>query len=452
MTDATLPVRVLEERFNPRGLSRLPPDVLEYVLFLPSMCLACGLAFSLRLIGSFFVVMPVFVCLLYAVLRLTTPPRLLSAFVAFCIFIAILSEYHLMPTSWQVHFMEPAIIRQLIPLLGYFAVAWASKAYFRRRLLNGDIFLGAPVFVILSFVVGPAIMLQQGLSYQGDDPESSILASYGSFINHNLIASFFVMGGIFMTRDWRRYAGLAFVFAVAATTHFVQFRVFLVVVLATLFGASGRVAAIVSMVMMVAVYAIGSGHIPEVILANQNSGIRLAFVSDAISSAIDTFGIGIGYGKESVKWQYNFPNMPVFTFLPDPMSMTPERMLEALSTGVENSFVESLLRTGVIGLMLFLATFIAAFPPRNLPPDVRNHAAVLFTMSFLGLFVNSALESPLSAVGHGFLYGYLLALRAHARIHGPAMALGPVRTLFSATPWFARPPPAPSAEILKASK
>jgi hypothetical protein len=70
---------------RPRGPS---PDLLDYTLFLPSIWLVCGLAIALRLVGPLFVVIPVGFCLLYAVLRLTVPPRLLSAYVAFCIFVA----------------------------------------------------------------------------------------------------------------------------------------------------------------------------------------------------------------------------------------------------------------------------------------------------------------------------------------------------------------------------
>jgi hypothetical protein len=50
-------------------------------------------------------------CLFYALLQMTIPPRLLSANVAFCIVVAILSKYQLFPNSWQVHFREEAIIR-----------------------------------------------------------------------------------------------------------------------------------------------------------------------------------------------------------------------------------------------------------------------------------------------------------------------------------------------------
>ena len=424
-----IPVNAFSKRFH--HFRKLPLDVIDFILFLPAICLVCALGIVLRLIGPLFIVIPVGFCLLYATLRRTVPPGLLSVYLAFCAFIAILSKYQLLPTSWQVHFMQESIVRQLTPLLGYFATVWASKAYFRRRLLSGNVFAGGRVLLVLSLVVAPTLMFLQGAEYQGQDPELTVVTSFGSLINNNLVALFFVFGGIFLTRDWRHYLGLVFVLSVAATTHFTQFKILAFVALVTVFGAPGRIAAIAVVIAMPVTYAIKMRDIPAAMIENPNSGIRLAFVADAVSSAIDTNGIGVGYGKESVRWRYEFANMPAFTFLPDPMSMTPERMLEALSTGVENSFAEALMRTGMPGFLLFVAAFFVGFPPRNLPRNVRNHAAMLFSMTFIGCFVNSALESPISAVGHAFVFGYLLALRANAR--GSVVRATTQQTLITAT-------------------
>lgn len=266
----------------------------------------------------------------------------------------------------------------------------------------------------LGFVTAPVVMLLQGVSYQGDDPASSVLAMYGAFINNVLITMFFVLGCVFLRRGWQRYTGLITVLIIAATTHFAQFRLLAICALAALLGAPGRIVTLGLISALTASYLLGISHVPEAMVTSPNSGIRLAFVADALSAVADTSGIGIGYGKESVRWRYRFPNMPDFTFLPDPVSITPDRMLEILSTGVHNSFVQALLRTGVVSFLLFLAAFFAAFPPRELPRDLRNHAAVVFWMAFLACFVNPALESPVQVVGVGFIYGYLLALRGWA--------------------------------------
>jgi hypothetical protein len=416
---------------RPQGSS---PDILDYALFLPGIWLSCALGISLRLIGPLFVVIPVGFCLLYAVLRRTVPPRLLTAYLGFCIFVAALSKYQMLPTSWQVHFMDEAIVRQLVPVLGFFVVAWASKAYFRRRLVSGDAFLGAPLILTLSLVVAPAVMFQQGLRYQGEDSAQAMFELYGAFINNIIIAMFFITAAIFVTNDWRRYVGLSAVFAIAVTTHFAQFKILTAVVFAALLGAPGRKLVIGAVITLLGIYAIAISHIPEMMKVSPNSGIRLAFVADAITSAIDTHGLGIGYGKESVRWRYQFPDMPDFTFLPDWKSITHERLLELLSTGIHNSFAQALLRTGVAGLVLLIAAFVAAFPPHNLPRGVRNHASVLFAIIFIACFVNPALESPVQVVGVGFVYGYLLALRASARGRERASAIASAGRVLGALP------------------
>jgi O-antigen ligase len=158
-------------------------------------------------------------------------------------------------------------------------------------------------------------------------------------------------------------------------------------------------------------YAVGMYFIPELMIGAPNSGIRLVFIRDAFQSAYDTYGLGIGYGTESVRWRYHFPGRPDVTFLPDVSTMTPDQLLEVLSTGVHNSFIQALLRTGVIGFIVMIAAFAAVFPQGHLPRKLRNHASVLFIIMFIACFVNPALESPIQGIGVGFLYGYLVALR-----------------------------------------
>ena len=262
-------------------------------------------------------------------------------------------------------------------------------------------------------------MFQQGLRYQGDGPALAVLALYGAFINNVVIAMFFILGHIFLFSDWRRQAGLATVCAIAVLSHFAQFKWLAFVVVAVLLGAPARILVLTLVAALIAIYTVALSHVPEVMMLSPNSGIRLAFIFDALKSLNDTDGLGIGYGTESVRWRYQFPNMAEFTFLPDPRSITPDRMLELLSVGVHNSFVQALLRTGLLGFGLLTAALFAAFPAHNLPRDACNHAAVVFMMIFIACFVNPSLETPIAVVGVGFGYGYLLALRANARSPHP---------------------------------
>lgn len=389
-------------------------DLLDHALFLPCICVSAALGFSLRIIGPFYLLIP-FLCIVYSTWRRTTPPRILSAYVAVCFLSAILSHYRVFPSSWQLFFLDEAIGRQIVPVISFFAVAWASKAYFWRRLPSGDIFAHEPLILFLCLVCGPLIMLQQGVRYENDDAASSVLAAYGAFINNVTISMFFILGRLFFTPGWSKAIAGAAIALIAATTHFAQFRLVALTVLATLLGIPARFAAVVVAAGLTMSYAVQMHRIPELFSTNPNAGIRLLFIEDAFSSLRDTYGLGIGFGTESVRWAYQVPGAPEFQFMPDVREITQDRLLELLSRGVHNSFAQAALRTGVLGSLLLVCAYLAALPPRRLPQPVRAHASILFVIIFVASFVNPALESPVQLVGIGFLYGYLLALRARAK-------------------------------------
>jgi hypothetical protein len=303
-----------------------------------------------------------------------------------------------------------------MPVVGVFAVAWGSKTYFLRRIAEGGVFYGAPTVMLLSIVVAPLQTYAQGMGYEGDYSLSANVAEWGSFLNSMVIAFFFLSGALFLTSNWRRYASLGFILFVCGMSHFTQFKILTAITLAGLLGLPLRRVVIGTVVIFVAMYGIGLNYIVELLHTDPNDGLRLYFITDVFKSVVDTAGLGIGYGKESVRWRYHFPGLPDFTFLPDPNSLSHARMLEALSTGVHNSFAQALLRSGVLGCVLLITAFFAAFPTHNVPGHARNHAASVFANIFIACFVNPALESPAQVVGIGFVYGYLLALNARSRL------------------------------------
>jgi hypothetical protein len=400
-----------------RNAKAAPRDLLDYALFLPCMWMIAGLGYYFRLGGPLIVLAVLAICIGYAVLRLSSPPKWLAAYVLVCVASAILSHYRLFPTSWQVHFRDEAIARQLAPVIIFFVMAWASKAYFERRLPFGDAFAGGDIMVFLGLVMAPILLFQQGFRYELEDPLSSMLTMYGSFTNNILIVMFFLTAGVFTSVGWRRSISLGIILVMLALTSLAQFWVVTAGILAVLLGAPGRLIAVGIIATLSVLYTVGFFFIPEVMSITPNSGIRLVFIVDTFKSVLDTYGAGIGYGLESVRWRYNFPDMPEFTFLPEPSSMTLDEMLEALSTGVHNSLFQALLRTGIPGFCLLIVALFTAFPRRNLPRRLRNHAAINFAIVFIACFVNPALESPVQGIGVGIVYGYLLALRSLTPAH-----------------------------------
>jgi len=394
-----------------RKLLAKPRDLLDYALFLPCLWLVSALGYFFRLGGPLIVLAVLAMCIGYALLRLSAPPKWLGAYVLVCVAAAILSHYRVFPVSWQVHFREQAIARQLAPVIVFFVMAWASKAYFERRLPSGDAFVGGDIMIFLGLAIAPVILFQQGFQYELSDPLTSMLTMYGSFTNNITLAMFFLTAGAFLAKGWRRIISIAIILVMLSVTSLAQFWIVAAGILAVLVGAPGRLIALGLISTLSLLYLVGFFFIPELMIITPNSGIRLVFIVDAFKSILDTYGAGIGFGMESVRWRYNFPNLPEFTFLPEPSSMTLDQMLETLSTGVHNSLFQALLRTGVIGFSLLILALFTVFPRRNLPRGLRNHAAVNFAILFISCFVNPALESPVQGIGVGIVYGYLLALR-----------------------------------------
>jgi len=398
-------------------------DRLDTFVFLPCMWIACALGFAIGDYPLLFSIMPP-LCLVYAIVRGITPPRLLATYVTLCLIGGVLSWGHAFPRSWQLVFLADAIPRQLIPIISFFIIAWAAKAYFLRRIQAQDIFARGGVFIALSYFVAPIIMFVNDVHYEGDDTASTILAAYGSFINNIALASFFIFGHLFCSRGARRHACLVVILLIAATSHFIQFKLVALAAILMLIGFPPRSMIMAVIAVFVASYAIQACDIPGAVARNPDKGIRVAFIADAFQSLIDTSGLGIGYGTESVRWVYRFPGMPDFTFMPDPTTISKARLMEVLSRGVHNSFAQAMLRLGLVGLLLLTFAMFRALPPRGLPKPVQCHASMAFIVIFVACFVNPALESPRQLIGVGFAYGYLLALRSCAK---PRPGNGPLR-------------------------
>jgi hypothetical protein len=412
------------QRIKPYGIDMISPqrallplanrtDALDYGLYLPAVWAAGSFGFAVNIFGPLFIIIPL-ACLPYAVLRQVVPPRILTAYVALCLLAGVLSHYRMFPPSWQTVFLDEAILRQLVPIVSFLALAWASKAYFRRRLRAQDVFAGEGIFLLLCFIVAPTVMLLADVRYEGDDSTTTVLAAFGTMINNIIIGLFFVMGRVFCTRGISRVVAIAVILLIGSTTHFVQFRLIAAATFLILLGLPARLVAIGVVAAFMFTYAITMADIPKAMAENPDKGIRVAFIADSFTSLNDTHMLGIGYGTESVRWTYRFQGLPDFTFMPDPRTITRDRLLMVLSRGVHNSFAQGLLRIGLPGALLLVAAFCAAFPAGNLSKPARSHASIMFVIIFTACFVDPGLESPVQLVGIGFVYGYLLALRAFA--------------------------------------
>ncbi|TKB29837.1 MAG: hypothetical protein E5W69_04520, partial [Mesorhizobium sp.] len=122
------------------------------------------------------------------------------------------------------------------------------------------------------------------MQYPRASGQAAILILYGALINNMVIAVFFIAGGIFLTNDWRRYGGILLLLGIALASPLAQFKVLVVTMIVILIGVPGRLMAAALATALTSAYAVGLNFIPQTFALDPNSGIRLAFISDALSS------------------------------------------------------------------------------------------------------------------------------------------------------------------------
>lgn len=144
---------------------------------------------------------------------------------------------------------------------------------------------------------------------------------------------------------------------------------------------------------------IGQWYVWQLWLFYHDFGIRLIFARDAVQAIKQTFGLGIGFGKEAIK---NF-----YPFLHDVHWDLKTQFHDFLFTMVHNSFLGVPLRIGLVGgLAFFWFVVITARPPRGVPLPMSRLASLCYIAAFINLFSDVGIESPTFSIG----VCYLLAL------------------------------------------
>lgn len=96
----------------------------------------------------------------------------------------------------------------------------------------------------------------------------------------------------------------------------------------------------------------------EIVELDGNNGIRAIFWGDAWRAVIDTWGIGIGFGREVIRG--------VYYIYADPWSLVRPEDPDFLLIGVHNSVVQAAFRLGLVGAA-FVVVLLLRLRPRKSP-------------------------------------------------------------------------------------
>jgi len=402
---ADSPTQPILYRFHGSGI--LTSRKLDKLFFLPTIGLMAGMGDLLSNVSVGYLLLPLS-WLTYCVSVRTPPPKWLLTYAAFTLAIGAVSVLHLMPRSWQEHFVLEVIPRQLVPVFSFCLCYWAATSYFSNRFYEGRALRDAMLIIVCGLLVRPLTSLASG------DDWYTIYNSYGSFINSTTILLIFLTHFLFFSRmkKIQRFITLTSLVTLGLFTHYIQFRVFCAITVAIILGAPARLTVAAVVCIFVLGYVFAQSYIPEIYQLDENAAIRLLLSRGAAQSFVDTMGIGIGYGTESVQWEYQFAGTSAINnFLPAVETMSNLEFERALSRGVHNSFMQEALRSGVIGFTLLILVFFQPIWHRFSSNRLQRSVAVIFCFSFISCFVNPALESPLQLGGIGMALGYICAAK-----------------------------------------
>lgn len=336
--------------------------------------------------------------------------RPLLAFTLVGLLYVVLSYFDILPDAWTKVYQRAFIPRQAFYVVLLYPLALAASSMWSYAARSGKtvrFFL-----VILIAVAGIAPLVEVLFT------DNSLVSAYASVTTGGLGNArllFYVALSYFLIVRIRKVAIGRFYVLLAAIVIFIVFGYLLtnpqiqniigigIIIVISMIRRIPR--NVITMVLAgMVLYAMLVPFAARVYVEDANSGYRLILVKDAIRAFVDSYGMGVGFGKEVVTNEYDEFGI----------SRSPAHgdSTELAVAGVHNSFAQEFMRLGLLGggclVWLF---FVTCCPPRDGPLRVRRHLAVVYLLLLISMMVNVALESPTYLVGIAFALGYIVVTK-----------------------------------------
>lgn len=320
------------------------------------------------------------------------------------LFYVVLSHVQAFSSAWtryhdtSVIFQQASYLAALLPLVAASQKWWDDS----RFDLNRDTILIA--IVIVSFFFGTAI----DIVVLGSD--RIVFRPSVTMRNYVFIGLLALSYLAFRSEKWRSLAILMllilFGWSIWRATYLQNTIVYSILV-GFLAVAMFRIPADRFMLglfifVLAAASIIGMQDPLRVFEVDPNSGWRLAWWKDALEATAQTWGIGLGFGTESIRNEYAA------------MLQRDQYREEGgtfLLVSTHSAFVDTIFRTGVVGFLLLCVTLARCFPHSRMAPLARAHCCAIFAVLILCLHSNLGLQSPMYSLGVAICIGYLQSER-----------------------------------------
>ncbi len=358
------------------------------------------------------------VTILYVLItaRLTFVPPLFGFTLVGLVYIAF-SYLDALPDAWTTQYQPAEIPRQAFYVILFYPMVLAALSLWSYAASSRNTFRLFVVILITTAGIAPLI--------EGVFSHSGMVTTYAAFATGGLgnarLLMLVALAYLLLVRtrfaSARRLWTLTAVgVMVAAAVHFIphpQYQNFLALLVLVLFlYLAPRRRIVIALVLVALVAYCGLVRVVDrVYEQDANTGYRLATSRDAMIALAESYGVGVGFGKEVVTGKYD-----ELGFRRDPSA---GGRYAIILQGTHNSFAQEYMRLGLVGGS-FIAWFflVTCLPPHRGPLDIRRHLAVVYFLLFISIISNVALQSPTYIVGVAIAVGYILVTKDWLRLTG----------------------------------
>lgn len=312
------------------------------------------------------------------------------ALIAFSTLWLVLSLTRSLPSGWTRYFDAYAAVRHwvwvlLVPLfVTSFVAFWSRYGSFvvRRALM-----IAAGYFIVSRLAMWIA----------GVDT-SFIFSLYG--VNNTTLPILFLLILFLLRRQRVWFMDLIFGLAILALCTSATNSVIALSVLAVRFAPTPRLIPAGLAVVLIMALILSPNFALELFRLDANSGVRAVMWRDAAAAAVESHGLGVGYGTEYIKNQWGS--------IQQDWTLRTETSQDRLFVSTHSAFYDVLLRTGYVGvalLMFWMSTY--GRTPSSLgirEARVRGAAACLI---YTAISFNPGLTAIDVVVAISMVLGYL---------------------------------------------
>ena len=304
------------------------------------------------------------------------------SFLAYSGVVLFLSLLNAMPQSWTVVHDSFAAIRQWFPFL--ILPILSTSFYILYSRYKGFVLKHAPILAISSFFVGGSAKFIAQLVNQnsGSSIVDNAIPPFSLYGLTNEVTVFFILYFIWI---FRKRASHLLPLTLLATLFFLsssaQSQVLSILVALMYLSPSERIISNTFAFAVVALVVLAPLYPYELYTLDENTGVRAVFWAHAQIAMFDTAGLGVGYGTEYIKNDF-------YAIMRDSWEVVDEYSQNRIYIGTHSTLYDVGMRTGIVGLVLFLRWYIFVFFPPNIA-RMSGMPPLFFATGVAALVINS---------------------------------------------------------------